>query len=60
LLVKPGRPGEVIGEIGQADFHAGACHADGADDEPKSAFLSGEDVLDPRAHAGSGGVSARK
>jgi hypothetical protein len=44
-------------EIGHADFHAGAGYADGVDDELKSAFLSGKDVLDARTRAwGSGGL----
>jgi hypothetical protein len=40
-------------------FHTRVCHADSAHDEPKSAFLGGEDVLDARAHAGSGCIAAR-
>jgi hypothetical protein len=34
-----------MGEIRHADFHA--FHADGGDDEPKSAFLGGEVVSSP-------------
>src|SRR5262249_16337106 len=59
LPIEPGQPGEVVGEIGQADFDAGAHHADGANDEPEPAFLSGKDVLDPSPHPGAGRVAAR-
>src|SRR5580658_4963285 len=55
---EPGQAGEVVGEVGQTDFDAGAHHADGAHDETKPAFLGGEDVLDARAHPGAGGVAA--
>jgi hypothetical protein len=56
--IEPGQAGEVVGEVCEADPDAGAHHADGAHDEPQPAFLGGEDVLDPRAHSGPGGVAA--
>ena len=51
--------GEVVGEVGQADLGFGANHTDGADDQAKSALLSGEDVFDTSAHAGARGITAR-
>ena len=56
--LKPGQAGEVVDEIGHADLGAGADHADGAHDQPEAAFLGGEDMLDPRAHPGAGGIAA--
>jgi hypothetical protein len=55
---EPGQAGEVVGKVGETDFDAGACHADGAHNEPELAFLGGEDVLDARAHLGAGGIAA--
>ena len=56
--VEPSQPGEVVGEIGQADFGSGANHADGPHDQVQAAFLGGEDVLDAGADASSGGIAA--
>jgi hypothetical protein len=56
--MKASRPGDVVGEIGEADLDAGADHADGANDQPELAFLGGEDMLDARAYPGAGGVVA--
>src|SRR5580658_3373663 len=56
--IEPGQTGEVIGEIGEADFDAGAHHADSAHDKTEPAFLGRKDMLDARAHPGAGGVAA--
>jgi hypothetical protein len=56
--LEPSQPGEVVGEIGQADFDAGAHDADSAHDEAQPAFLGGEDVLVPRSHSAAGGIAA--
>lgn len=46
--IEPSQPGKVVrSEIGEADPDAGAHQADAADNEPKAAFLGGEDVLNP-------------
>src|SRR5260370_8119894 len=57
LPVEPGQPGEIIGEIGQANLGAGADHADCADDQAKPAFLCSKDVLDTGSHPSAGGVA---
>ena len=44
--VEPSQPGKVVSEVGENDFDAGACHADGAHNEPEAAFLGGKDMLD--------------
>lgn len=47
---------EVVGQIGHADFHPGALDTDGTDEQGHARFLGGKDMLDGRAHFGSGGV----
>ena len=39
MPIEPGQPGEVVGEIGQSDFDAGAYDADGAHEEAEPVHL---------------------
>src|SRR5215471_1132058 len=55
--IEPDQPDEVVSEISQADFNAGAHQADGTDEKSELAFLGGEDMFDARAYPGAGGVA---
>jgi hypothetical protein len=43
------QPLEVIDEVRHPDLHSSAGDSDGADEEPHSIFLLGEDMLDARS-----------
>lgn len=59
MPIEPDQPGEGVGEIGRADFHVARAMPMVGDDEPNSAFLDGDDLLDTRPRAGAGCIAAR-
>ncbi len=49
---EPGQAGEVVGQVGHADFHLGPRQADGAHEQRHAVLLGGENMLDARADPG--------
>jgi hypothetical protein len=58
LSVEQSQPREVVGEVSQGNFDAGAEDANGAHDQTKSAFLGREDALDAGSHPSASNVAA--
>ena len=47
---------DIVDEVGERDLRFGARDADGADEQPHLILLTGEHVLDARAHGRSFGI----
>ncbi len=47
---QPGEAADVVGQIGEADFHPRPCDADCSDEEAHRALLAREHMLDGAAH----------
>jgi hypothetical protein len=44
--MQPGKSGEVVGQVGEADLHSGARQPDGADEQCHAVLLPGEHMPD--------------
>ena len=54
----PDEAGEIVDQVGHADFRSGAGNADRADEQTHPGFLLREDVLDEGADLGTAAVGA--